>query len=261
MSKADELQKAILNNIPDQAWLKDRDSRYILVNDACIAACRLPENKIIGKTPADIWPAEWGREYIDTDRRVMEQGERLRYEEQRHAEDGSLRWYDTIKTPIRNEAGDVIGTTGILWHNRGALFSLKPDHLNVLQAGKRPFHTLNPGMYLKNDKPHILYGTQGADGQPQTLTTILARMIDYGMDPLTALSRPRFLLGKTFSDTRNSLTLEKDAGKQVFQELAKRGHEMSVISPQSPLSGHPGAIVIDQKTGIFSGAHDPRSDG
>jgi signal transduction histidine kinase len=43
----------------------------------------------------------------------MEQGERLRYEEQRYAEDGMLRWYDTIKTPIRNEAGDVIGTTGI----------------------------------------------------------------------------------------------------------------------------------------------------
>ncbi|RBA25225.1 PAS domain-containing sensor histidine kinase [Herminiimonas fonticola] len=113
MSKADELQKAILNNIPDQAWLKDRDSRYILVNDAFMAACRLPENKIIGKTPVDVWPAEWGHEYLDTDRRVMEQGERLRYEEQRHAEDGSLRWYDTIKTPIRNDAGEVIGTTGI----------------------------------------------------------------------------------------------------------------------------------------------------
>lgn len=158
-------------------------------------------------------------------------------------------------------SGVMAGDTGILWHNRGASFSLKPDHPNVLQAGKRPFHTLNPGMYLKNDKPHILYGTQGADGQPQTLATILTRMIDYGMDPLTALSRPRFLLGKTFSDSRDSLKLEKDAGEQVFQELAKRGHEMSVISAQSPLSGHPGAIVIDQKTGVFSGAHDPRSDG
>jgi len=158
-------------------------------------------------------------------------------------------------------SGVMAGDTGILWHNRGASFSLKPGVPNVLEAGKRPFHTLNPGMYLKNDKPHILYGTQGADGQPQTLSAILTRMIDYGMDPLTALSRPRFLLGKTFSDTRDSLKLEKDAGDQVFQELARRGHEMSVIPAQSPLAGHPGAIVIDQKTGTFSGAHDPRSDG
>lgn len=113
MSTSDELQKAILNNIPDQAWLKDKDSHYILVNDAFMAACRLPEHNILGKTPADVWPQAWGLEYIDTDKRVMEQGERLRYEEQRHAEDGTLRWYDTIKTPIRNDSGEVIGTTGI----------------------------------------------------------------------------------------------------------------------------------------------------
>lgn len=158
-------------------------------------------------------------------------------------------------------SGVMAGDTGILWHNRGASFNLDPKNPNVLQPGKRPFHTLNPGMFLKNGKPHILYGTQGADGQPQTLATVLTRMIDYGMDPLTALSKPRFLLGKTFSDSRDSLKLESDAGQPVFQELARRGHELSAIPAQSPLAGHPGAIVIDPKTGTFSGAHDPRSDG
>jgi len=113
MNEADESQKAILNSIPDQAWLKDRESRYILVNDAFIAACRLPESSILNRTPADVWPIDWGRTYIETDQRVMETGEHLRYEEQRHAEDGTLRWYDTIKTPVRNEQGEVIGTTGI----------------------------------------------------------------------------------------------------------------------------------------------------
>lgn len=156
-------------------------------------------------------------------------------------------------------SGMMAGDTGILWHNRGASFSLNPAHPNALQPGKRPFHTLNPGMYLKNGKPALLYGTQGADGQPQTLTAVLTRMIDYGMDPLTALSRPRFLLGKTFSDTRDSLKLEQDAGEQVFAELARRGHEMSTIPAQSPLSGQPGAIRIDD--GVYRGAHDPRSDG
>ncbi|WP_293781168.1 gamma-glutamyltransferase, partial [uncultured Oxalicibacterium sp.] len=158
-------------------------------------------------------------------------------------------------------SGVMAGDTGILWHNRGASFSLKQGHPNVLQPGKRPFHTLNPGMCLKNGKPHILYGTQGADGQPQTLTAILTRMIDYGMDPYTALSRPRFLLGKTFSDARDTLKLEQDAGENVFAELARRGHELSPLSAQSPLSGHPGAIVIDESGKRFMGAHDPRSDG
>lgn len=113
MSKTDELQKAILANIPDQAWLKDADSRYILVNEAFARACGLPEEQILNRRPVDVWPEEWGRIYIDTDRRVMEEGVRLRYEEQRQGQDGMLHWYDTIKTPIRNAQGKVVGTTGI----------------------------------------------------------------------------------------------------------------------------------------------------
>ena len=157
-------------------------------------------------------------------------------------------------------SGVVAGDTGILWHNRGASFNTRADHHNALKPGKRPFHTLNPGMYLKDGKPHLLFGTQGADGQPQTLAAILTRLIDYGMDPLSALSRPRFLLGKTFSDTRDALKLEEDAGADVFASLAARGHEMSAIPAQSPLAGHPGVIRIDTD-GALSGAHDPRSDG
>lgn len=157
-------------------------------------------------------------------------------------------------------SGVVLGDTGVLWHNRGASFSLDDSSPNVLRGGKRPFHTLNPGMYLKQGRPQLLYGTQGADGQPQTLAAVLTRLIDYGMDPLTALGRPRFLLGKTFSDSRDSLKLEQDAGASVFTALAARGHEMSALPPQSQLAGHPGAIRIGAQ-GQMSGAHDPRSDG
>lgn len=157
-------------------------------------------------------------------------------------------------------SGVMVGDTGILWHNRGAAFSLDPKHPNALRPGKRPFHTLNPGMYLSGGRPRLLYGTQGADGQPQTLAAVLTRLIDYGMDPLTALARPRFLLGKTFSDTRDTLKLEQDAGTTVFKELAARGHEMSPIPARSPLAGHPGAIRIEAD-GSLLGAHDPRSDG
>lgn len=157
-------------------------------------------------------------------------------------------------------SGVVAGDTGILWQNRGAAFSLDPKSPNVLKAGKRPFYTLNPGMALKDGRPHILYGTQGADGQPQTLSVVLTRLLDYGLDPLQALARPRFLLGQTFSDSRDSLKLERDAGANVFAELARRGHEMSPIDANSPLGGQAGAIVI-QPDGRMEGAHDPRSDG
>ena len=157
-------------------------------------------------------------------------------------------------------SGVVVGDTGILWQNRGAAFSLDPASLNVLKPGKRPFYTLNPGMALKDGKPHILYGTQGADGQPQTLSVVLTRLLDYKLNPLQALARPRFLLGQTFSDSRDSLKLERDAGATVFPELGRRGHEMSPMDANSPLGGQAGAIVIHADGKIEEG-HDPRSDG
>ncbi len=158
-------------------------------------------------------------------------------------------------------SGVVLGDTGVLWHNRGASFSLQPDHPNALEPGKRPFHTLNPGMYLRHGKPAVLYGTQGADGQPQTLAAVLTRMIDYAMDPMQALARPRFLLGKTFSDAHDSLKLEADVPAYDVDALARKGHQVSTVQPHSPLMGHPGVIAIDDSTGALSGAHDPRSDG
>ena len=157
-------------------------------------------------------------------------------------------------------SGVVAGDTGVLWQNRGAAFSIDPRSPNAIAPGKRPFYTLNPGLAMKNGKPHVLYGTQGADGQPQTLTVLLTRLLDYGLDPLAALMRPRFLLGKTFSDSRDTLKLEESVGAATAEELAARGHETSMISANSPLGGQAGAIVIHDD-GLIEGAHDPRSDG
>ena len=74
-----ELQRAILNNIPDQAWLKDAGSRYVLVNDAFMAACGRTEAEIVGSTPDQVWSAEWGQVYLDTDKAVVDSGVRRRY--------------------------------------------------------------------------------------------------------------------------------------------------------------------------------------
>ncbi|WP_102960813.1 gamma-glutamyltransferase family protein [Mangrovicella endophytica] len=157
-------------------------------------------------------------------------------------------------------SGVVAGDTGILWQNRGAAFDRSVDGPNRLQPGKRPFYTLNPGIALRGGMPALVYGTQGADGQPQTLALLLARLIDLGLSPADALAAPRFLLGRTFSDARDTLKLEASAGEATFAELARRGHEVSAIPALSPLAGQAGVIAIDAEGGV-TGAHDPRSDG
>jgi gamma-glutamyltranspeptidase len=157
-------------------------------------------------------------------------------------------------------SGVVAGDTGIIWHNRGAAFSSDPSHPNRLAPGKRPFMTLNPGLATRNGRPSLVYGTQGADGQPQTLALLLTRLIDFSMTPEAALRAPRFLLGRTFSDSRDSLKLEGDFDDLTQQLLAARGHDIARIPAQSPLAGLPGVIAL-ARDGSLSGAHDPRGDG
>jgi hypothetical protein len=106
-------QRALLDNIPDMAWLKDRESRYLAVNPAYLQALGLSEDEVLGRSPADIWPTEIAEVYLRTDHAVLRSGRRRRYEESRFGPDGALRWFETIKSPIRDERGRIIGTVGI----------------------------------------------------------------------------------------------------------------------------------------------------
>lgn len=154
-------------------------------------------------------------------------------------------------------SGVVAGDTGIIWQNRGAAFSSDPHLPNAFAPGKLPFYTLNPGIALEDGRPKYVYGTQGADGQPQTLSMLLTRLIDFEQTPEAALSAPRFLLGRTFSDSRDSLKLEADISARTFSELKNRGHEVTTIPAQSPLAGQAGIVWTDP-TG-HNAQHDPRA--
>jgi len=113
LRKTELQQKAILNNIPDIAWLKDKDSRFIVVNEAFGRACGYKPEELIGKTDLDIWPDELAQSYRVDDQEVIRTGKRKRIEEPLSDKDGKIRWIETIKTPIYGDKGDIIGTTGI----------------------------------------------------------------------------------------------------------------------------------------------------
>ncbi|WP_323765869.1 gamma-glutamyltransferase family protein [Marinovum sp.] len=154
-------------------------------------------------------------------------------------------------------AGVVAGDTGIVWQNRGAAFNSAPAHVNAFAPGKLPFYTLTPGIALNGaGRPEFVFGTQGADGQPQTLSVLLTHLIDYQAGPAEALGAPRFLLGRTFSDQRDSLKIEGHAGPEVMGRLARLGHEVAAIPAYSPLAGQAG-LVLRTAEGA-DGHHDPR---
>ncbi|GLX70043.1 gamma-glutamyltransferase [Paenibacillus glycanilyticus] len=157
-------------------------------------------------------------------------------------------------------SGVVAGDTGVLLQNRGSFFSLDPGHINRLEPGKRTFHTLMPAMACQNGKPSFLYGTQGGEGQPQTQTLMLTRMIDFGMDPQQAVGEPRFVWGRTWGLPTQELKLEGRIPQETADKLAEAGHLVRRMPDFDGIMGHAHAIAIG-KDGMLIGGSDPRCDG
>ena len=157
-------------------------------------------------------------------------------------------------------SGIVLPTAGVNWQNRGCSFSLDPNALNTLEPLRKPFQTLNPALAVLNSGRTMVYGTMGGDGQPQTQAAIFSRVVHYGFDPQDAISRPRWLLGRTWGQTSDTLKLESRFPDAVTDELRRRGHDVEIIGALDETVGHAGCIVREAN-GILKGGWDPRSDG
>lgn len=113
LRQRDSQQRALLDNIPDIAWLKDEESRFIAVNESFGKACGRKADELPGKTDFEVWPLELALRYRADDREVMASGMRKRVEEPLADQEGQIQWIETIKTPIGDDSGNVIGTAGI----------------------------------------------------------------------------------------------------------------------------------------------------
>jgi PAS domain S-box-containing protein len=101
-------KKAILNNLPHLAWLKDCDGKYLSVNDSFAASVNKTVDEVISKTDYDIYPQEFAQRYREEDLKIILTRKQLFVEEQT-----GNKWYETFKAPIFDTFGNVIGVTGI----------------------------------------------------------------------------------------------------------------------------------------------------
>ena len=77
--------------------------------------------------------------------------------------------------------------TGIMLTNRGACFTLEPDHPNTFGPNKRPMHTIIPALAMRNGRCDMSFGVMGAHYQPMGHVQIVLNMLDYGMDVQQAI--------------------------------------------------------------------------
>jgi gamma-glutamyltranspeptidase/glutathione hydrolase len=153
-------------------------------------------------------------------------------------------------------SGVVVPGTGITLQNRGSSFSLDPDHPNRLEPGKRPFHTLIPGLVdFDRDREGddwAAFGVMGGSMQPQGHLQVLANLLDYDMPLQAAMDAPRW---RYFED--GTLAVEDRFPEGVLPKLARRGHDVTVRSP----TAFGGGQITRLADGVISGATEPRKDG
>ncbi len=114
LGNANARMAAILDNIPDLAWVKDADGRYVGVNRALAAAKGFSKPaQLIGMSDLDVQPPELARKYLADDAEVMATSGCKRIEEHHINADGTDTLVETIKTALHDADGRVVGTVGI----------------------------------------------------------------------------------------------------------------------------------------------------
>lgn len=158
--------------------------------------------------------------------------------------------------------------TGVVLNNRlGRGAYLIDGHPNEVMPGRKPLHTLNawavdqPGVGLLH-----VGNCPGGDGQVQWNMQVISHLVDHGLDPQTAVSLPRFTVfpgsDADVISRPEELRCEEGIPQETLQQLADRGHPVTVVPPQV---GGPGgsalAISVDHGHGVLHAGADPRMEG
>ncbi len=187
---------------------------------------------------------------------------------------GQLEHHDTVYLTVTDGRGNavsfinslysgfgsglVVPGTGICLQNRGACFVLQPGHPNVLEGGKRPYHTIIPAMALRDGRLWLSFGVMGGFMQPQGHLQVVVNMVDHGLDPQAALDAPRFRV-----DERGGpqVAIETQVPLKARRALAALGHDVRPETTFSPEFGGGQVIAVDPERGVLWGGSDPRKDG
>lgn len=155
-------------------------------------------------------------------------------------------------------SGIIAEDTGIIMQNRGANFSLEDGHANSLSPGKRPYHTIIPGMVTHKSDLWAVFGVMGGFMQPQGHLQVLTAMIDDGLDPQAALDRLRWIV----MHENGQIGLEDGIKTKTMAELARMGHQVRPITGDERAMFGSGQIIrTNPPTRLLMGGTDPRKDG
>jgi PAS domain S-box-containing protein len=132
------LLQSLIDHSPFVVFVKDLEGRHVLVNREYEKVLKLPASGIIGKTDEDLFHHEASRAFVDQDRKVLEQGTALQFEEGLELE-GKSYFYFTVKFPLRAPDGRIYAICGIstdITETRRAQSTIAEQRIRMLSAAK-----------------------------------------------------------------------------------------------------------------------------
>ncbi len=160
-------------------------------------------------------------------------------------------------------SGHVVKGAGFVLNNRMAYYGLEDDDVNVLKPGKRVRQTINPALALKDGKPYMVFGTPGADTQPQAQMQFFLNVAEFGMNVQQALEQ-EYVVTTSFKSSyyphaaEGKLQVPATLPRHVLDELAAMGHKLDLRHVRGV--GSVKAIVIHPRTGVLMGGVSPTRD-
>ena len=161
-------------------------------------------------------------------------------------------------------SGMTPGDLGFILQDRAELFALEEGHANVLEPGKRPFHTIIPAFVMKDGKPFISFGLMGGAMQPQGHAQIVVNMVDFGMNLQEAGDAARINHTGSSQPTGTDmmdggiLHMESEFSPETRDALEALGHTLG--KSDGSFGGYQ-AIMWDADEGVYYGASEVRKDG
>ena len=160
-------------------------------------------------------------------------------------------------------SGMVVEGGGFFMNDRMRYFYLDPADVNSLQPGKRVRQTINPALAVKDGKPYIVFGTPGADTQPQTQLQFFLNVVEFGMPVQLALEQPT-VISNSFRDSyyphnvAGKLLTPAMLPQNVRDGLAAKGHQLDLRDVKGV--GSVKGIMIHPRTGALMGGVSPTGD-
>ncbi len=112
--RSQESHRTLLEHLPQRIFYKDQDLVYLSCNEHYARDLGIEPADIVGRTDHDFHPRELADKYRADDARIMASGSLEEIEEE-YIKDGRTLYVHTVKTPVRDEAGNVLGILGIFW--------------------------------------------------------------------------------------------------------------------------------------------------